>query len=169
MALPRKLKNFNVFKDGINFLGIVPELTLPKLSRKMEEFRAGGMDGPVDSDMGGELLTLDYTTGGIVKSALEDFGATSATASALRFAGAYQRDDTGDTDAVEVVVLGRPKEIDMGTAKPGEDTQHKFTMTCSYYRLSINGVVIIEIDRLNFIFNVGGVDRLAEQRRAMGL
>jgi uncharacterized protein len=169
MALPRKLKNFNLFNDGNNYLGLIGELTLPKLSRKMEEWRGGGMDTGVEADMGGELLTLEWTAGGIEPTALAQYGVTSVTGCMLRFAGAYQRDDTGDVDAVEVVVRGRHKEIDFGNAKPGEATQHKFTTSCAYYRLTVNGRDLIEIDALNMIFIVDGVDRLAEQRRALGI
>lgn len=169
MALPSKLKNFNVFNDGNNYQGKVGEITLPKLTRKMQETRLGGMDSPVDADLGGEKLTLEYTCGGMVKESIRQYGATQAGAYALRFAGAYQRDDDGGVDAVEVVVRGRLSEIDMGNAKPGDDTAHKFSISCAYYKLTINGVVMIEIDPLNFIFNVDGVDRLAEQRRAIGL
>lgn len=169
MALPSKLKNFVMFSDGYNHVGKIPEITLPKLSRKMEEIRNGGMDGGVEVDLGGELITLEYTAGGIVRELIRQFGATSANAYLTRFAGAYQRDDDASVDAVEVYVRGRPKEIDMGGAKGGDDTAHKYSISCAYYKLVINGFVEIEIDRLNFIFNVGGVDRLAEQRRAMGL
>jgi P2 family phage contractile tail tube protein len=147
MALPRKLKNFNLFNNGNNYLGQIAEITLPKLSRKMEEWRGGG----------------------IMLDALKQFGITSAIGCLLRFAGAYQRDDTGTTDAVEVVVRGRHKEIDFGAAKPADNTQHKFTTSCAYYKLTVNGEVLIEIDPLNFIFNVGGIDRLAGQRRALGV
>ncbi|MBJ9626117.1 phage major tail tube protein, partial [Burkholderia multivorans] len=34
MALPSKLKNFNVFEDGTSFVGEVTEIQLPKLTRK---------------------------------------------------------------------------------------------------------------------------------------
>jgi uncharacterized protein len=123
----------------------------------------------VDSDMGGEKLTIDWTAGGIIVEALRRFAATSATAVALRIAGAYQRDDTGEVDAVEVVVRGRYSEIDKGTSKPGETTSHKYTMSCAYYRLDINGRTEIEIDQLNMIYIVDGVDILADQRRAIGI
>ncbi|WP_252385024.1 phage major tail tube protein, partial [Escherichia coli] len=43
----------------------------------------------------------------------------------IRFAGSYQRDDTGETVAVEVVMRGRQKEIDTGEGKQGEDTESK--------------------------------------------
>lgn len=169
MALPRKLKNQNLFHDGNNFIGLVPEVTLPKLARKMEEYRAGGMDGPVDADVGGEKLTIDWTAGGMIVEALRTFAATSATAVALRFAGAYQRDDDGTVDAVEVIARGRYSELDFGSAKPGETTAHKYTMTCAYYRLDINGRTEVEIDQLNMIYMVNGVDILAGQRRAIGI
>ncbi|MBN8947204.1 MAG: phage major tail tube protein [Rhodanobacter sp.] len=169
MALPSKLKNFNLFNDGNNYLGKVSEITLPKLTRKVEEWRGGGMDTGVEVDMGGELIILEWTAGGLLDTALKQFGATAADAAALRFAGAYQRDDDGGVDAVEVIVRGRHKEIDLGNAKPGDTTAHKFTTTCSYYRLDINGTTVIEIDALAMVFNVGGVDRLAEQRRALGV
>ncbi len=38
MALPRKLKYLNLFNDGNNYIGVVEEMTLPKLSRKLEAY-----------------------------------------------------------------------------------------------------------------------------------
>lgn len=169
MALPRKLKNLNLFNDGNNYLGQIESVTLPKLSRKMEDWRGGGMDGAVQADMGQENIELAFSAGGLLDTALRQYGVTSASACLLRFAGAYQRDDTGDVDAVEVVVRGRHKEIDFGDAKPGDNTKHKYTTACTYYKLSVNGRVLIEIDLLNLVFVVDGTDRLADQRRALGV
>jgi len=169
MALPRKLKNFNLFGDGHNFMGQCNEVVLPKLTRKMEEHRGGGMNGPVDVDLGQEKLEMEHTYGGLMREIYEQYGATRADGVMLRFAGAYQRDDTDVVDAVEVIVRGRHSEIDPGTAKAGDDTEFKVTSTLSYYKLVINNEVVIEIDLLNFIEKVGGVDRLADQRSAIGL
>jgi uncharacterized protein len=169
MALPSKLKNFNVFADGVSFVGQVPEVELPKLSRKMEEFRGGGMNGPVEIDLGTEKLEMGLTMGGFVAGMFKAWGAAKHDAVAVRFAGAYQRDDTGDVDAIEVYVRGRYKEIEPGNAKAGDNADQKGTMSLSYYRLVANGETLIEIDLVNFIENVGGVDRLAQQRRAIGI
>ena len=57
----------------------------------------------------------------------------------------------------------------MGDAEPGADTEHSISTTCSYYKLIVNGTTEIEIDLLNMVEIVGGVDRLAEQRTAIGL
>jgi P2 family phage contractile tail tube protein len=169
MALPRKLKNFNLFNDGNNYLGQIEEVTLPKLSRKLEDWRGGGMDGPVGADLGQEAIELAWTAGGLLDTAISQYGITQASGCLLRFAGAYQRDDTGDVDAVEVVVRGRHKEMDFGSGKAGDNTQHKYTTACSYYKLTVNGRVLIEIDLINMVFVVDGVDRLAQQRRAIGI
>lgn len=168
MALPKKLKNFDLFQNGVSWLGQVPSVTLPKLSRKMEDFVAGGMAGAVEVDVGQEKLELSFTAGGLMPDALDQYAATTVDAVMLRFAGAYQSDSEGGYTAAEVVVRGRYKEVDMGDGKAQSDTEHKFTMPCSYYRLSINGVTKIEIDMLANKVIVNGIDRTAAQRNAMG-
>lgn len=42
MALPRKLKLMNLFIDGVSYLGVVQSVTLPKLTRKLENIAAAG-------------------------------------------------------------------------------------------------------------------------------
>lgn len=56
MGLPRKIKNFALFQDGVSFLGQIPELNLPKLTRKTEDYQDGGMAAPIKSDMDGWRL-----------------------------------------------------------------------------------------------------------------
>ena len=171
MALPRKLKNLNLFNDANSYVGVVKSVTLPPLGRKMESYRGGGMNGPVKADLGfsDDGIQFEWKTGGLDLIALRQFGAVNASGIALRFAGAFQRDDTGDVSAVEVVMRGRHETIEMGDAQPGEDTEHSIATTCSYYKLIVDNEDIIEIDLLNFIEKVNGVDLLEKQRAAIGL
>jgi P2 family phage contractile tail tube protein len=169
MSLPRVLKNFIVFNDGNAYLGEVPEATPPKLSRKMEEYRAGGMNGPVSLDLGMEALEFEWTAAGYMKSLFTQWGAPTHDAVLLRLNGAVQADDTGEVQAVELVMRGRHKEIDYGNAKAGEKTEIKVKSALSYYKLVIDGEVVMEIDFVNMIEIVGGVDRMAQIRQALGL
>lgn len=169
MSLPRKLKNFNLFNAGRNYLGEVTEITLPKLTAKMEEYRAGGMDAPIDIDMGQEKLVMEWTCGGYVKHAIEQFGTLKHDGVILRFAGALQADDVEATIPVEVVARGRHSEIDFGNAKPGDDTAVKISSSLSYYKLSIDGEDVIEIDIINMVKNINGKDLLQDVRMALGL
>lgn len=171
MALPRKLKNLNLFNDANSYVGVVKSVTLPPLGRKMESYRGGGMNGPVKADLGfsDDGIQFEWKTGGLDLIALRQFGAVNASGVALRFAGAFQQDDTGDVSAVEVVMRGRHESIEMGDNQPGEDTEHSITTTCSYYKLIVDNEEIIEIDLLNFIEKVNGVDMIEKQRAAIGL
>jgi P2 family phage contractile tail tube protein len=171
MALPRKLKNLNLFNDANSYVGVVKSVTLPPLGRKMESYRGGGMNGPVKADLGfsDDGIQFEWKTGGLDLTALRQFGVVNASGIALRFAGAFQQDDTGDVSAVEVVMRGRHETIEMGDNQPGEDTEHSITTTCSYYKLIVDNEEIIEIDLLNFIEKVNGVDMLEKQRAAIGL
>ncbi|MEB3733432.1 phage major tail tube protein [Halopseudomonas pachastrellae] len=171
MAMPRKLKNMNLFNDGVSYAGVVKNVTLPPLSRKMEGYRAGGMNGPVKTDMGlsDDGIQLEWTCGGLDLQVYRQWGITTVDGVLLRFAGAFQRDDTGEVSAVEVVVRGRHEELGTGDSAPGEDSEQSITTTCSYYKLTVDNEVLVEIDIMNMIEMVDGVDRLAEQRAAIGL
>lgn len=169
MGLPRKLKNFVLFMDGVSYLGEVPEVTLPKLSRKMEDYRSGGMNAPVKLDFGMEALEMDWTAAGYIKELLNQWGAPRHDAVLLRFAGALQADDSESINALEVVVRGRHSEIDYGNAKAGEGTAIKVKSAISYYKLTMDGETLIEIDAVNMVEVVGGIDRLAQVRAALGI
>lgn len=167
MSLPRKLKNFICFNDGTAYLGQVPEAELPTLTRKMEEYRGGGMNGPIKLDHGMEGLEFSWTLAGFERSLLTQWGTLTHNGVLLRFAGAIQSDDDPIAGALEVVMRGRHEEISFGTAKAGDNTQIKVKSTLSYYKLTLNGELLIEIDFVNMIENVGGTDRLAAVRAAL--
>lgn len=80
-----------------------------------------------------------------------------------------QRDDTGEVQAVELVVRGRHKEVDSGEWKTGESNTTKVTSTNSYAKLTINGEVLYEVDLINMVEIVDGVDLMEAHRNALGL
>jgi len=169
MALPRKLKNFILFVGADSYAGEVKTVTPPKLTRKMEDHQGGGMLGPVKVDVGMEALELAYTAAGMVHDQVKNFGKTTVDGLMLRFAGAMQRDDTGAVDAVEITVRGRYSEIDFGDQTAGSLNETKVTVPCSYYKLTVNGIILAEIDLVNMIETINGDDKLAAVRTALGI
>lgn len=168
MSLPSKLKNFNLFGDGNTWRALIDSVTLPKLTRKVEEWRGGGMHGPIDVDLGLEKLELTFKAGGFLLDGFRAFGAGAHNSNQWRFAGAYEDDSTGEVMAVEVLVRGRVREIDPGDAKAGDDTEHTHAISVSYYKLTVDGADVIEIDQPGMVFNVNGKDMLERIRRAIG-
>lgn len=166
--IPHKLKKSLLFNEGRSYLGETGEITLPKLSRKMEEWRGGGSGGPVMVDMGNDAIEFEWKVGGVARQVLGQYGEPRVDGLGLTFVGQYQSDDAGTNMMVEISVRGRHQEIDMGGAKDGDDTEWSVKTVCSYLKIEINGVEEIEIDLLNQVFRVRGVDRDAEWRAFIG-
>lgn len=170
MGFPRKLKQMMMFVNSVSYVGETNSVTLPKLDRKFEGYRSGGMNRSAKIDMGGgDDLDVEHTYGGPMRELIRQYGVSTMGGVQLRFAGAYENDDTGEVDSVEIVLRGRHEEIDRGEQKPGEGGEFKVKTACVYYKEIWNGVTEVEIDVLGMVEIVGGVDRLAEYRAALGI
>ena len=104
------------------------EIELPKLTVKTEEFRAGGMDAPVELDMGMEKLESTLTLSGVDRELLKLWGVAPGNLTPLTVRGSLQSED-GTVTSVEVRLRGHVKEIDWGTWKPGEKARSR---SCSH-------------------------------------
>lgn len=169
MGLPHKLKNYNVYADGDSYLGQIAEVTLPPIKVKGESWRGGGMLAEVDIDMGLEKLEAEVKYGGAVRGVLRKLGLVGVAGSLLRFVGAYQEDGAGGILAAELVMRGRLMELDPGNAKVGDNTEWTGKYTLAYLKWTLNGRVEVEIDMLNCVYIVDGVDRMAGIRAALQL
>lgn len=171
MALPRKLKHLNLFLDGENWIGVAEEYTPAKLAMKLEAYRGGGMPGAAHINMGLDdgALDTEFTFGGYEAALFKKQHQAKIDGVMLRFAGSFQRDDTAQVSAVEIVQRGRIKELDGGTLKTGDNSQQKPTMVNTYYKVTVDGEELVEIDLINMIWKVGGEDLMEEHRKAIGL
>jgi P2 family phage contractile tail tube protein len=166
--IPETLANMNLFADGVSFQGDVPSLTLPKLTLKTEEHRGGGMDAPVELDMGMEKQEAGFTTTGVRRESLKFFGLADGTAFNGTFRGAF-KGLKGKIIPVIVTLRGLLKEVDMGDWKAGDKAEIKHNVAVTYYKLEVDGRLIYEIDPLGMKRVINGVDQLAAQRSALGL
>jgi P2 family phage contractile tail tube protein len=162
------LKNMNLFVDGRGQAGNIEEITLPKLTSKTEEFRNGGMDAPVEVEMGMEKLEMDFTLTRFDKEILKLYGLSSGNIKPLTIRGSLSSEDGTETGVI-INLRGMIKEVDGGSWKPGDKATLKLSVALRYYKLTVGGEVIHEIDVPNMIRIIGGVDQLATQRANLGL
>jgi uncharacterized protein len=162
------LKNMNLFVDGRGMAGNIEEITLPKLTTKTEEFRNGGMDAPVEIEMGMEKLEMDATLTRFDKEILKMYGLAPGNMKPLTIRGSLSSED-GNEIPVIINTRGMIKEVDAGSWKAGDKATLKISIALRYYKLIVNGEVIHEIDVPNMIRIIGGVDQLATQRANLGL
>lgn len=162
------LKNLNLFIDGRGYAGMVEEVNLPKLTVKTEDFRAGGMDAPLALDMGMEKLEMDFSLVGFDRNILSLFGFVVPGTVSVTFRGALENGD-GSITAMVCRARGQIREIDPGTSKAGDKPSMKVVMDLVYYYMEHDGQPVVEVDVINLIRMVGGVDKLAGIRSAIGL
>lgn len=165
--LPRHLRNFNVMIDGFGFAGRADEVTLPKLAITTEAHRAGGMDSPVDVDMGMELMELSIVLSDYDESVISGFGLLGLGVP-ITLRGAIERQGEA-AQPVVIKMLGGLKSRDAGTWSVGKKQTTTLTYSVKKYSEDINGVQYINIDVENMIRVINGVDQLATQRAAIGL
>lgn len=166
--LPRHLRNFNVMIDGRGYAGRADEVTLPPLTLTTESHRAGGMDMPVDVDMGMELMELSVVLSDYDEAVIAAFGMLESAGVPLRIMGAIQRQGEA-AQSVDVRCLGFLKGRDTGTWTTGTKQTTTLTYNVRKYSETINGQLMVDIDAENMIRVINGVDQLASQRAAIGL
>lgn len=163
--LPKSLKGFTAYVDGYGFLGRLAGGALPKVKIKTDEHRDGGMDGATDLDFGLEKMEASLTFSEYDPNILKAVGRRDAP---ITLRGSAE-DENGGGEAIVANLRGLVVEADPGEWKAGEPkVEAKLNMTPDFYRLTIGGEEIYEIDVLGCVRRIGGVDQLAQRRANLG-
>lgn len=168
MQLPLVLKGFNLFVEGSNLHGLLVDVTRPKVAMKTETYQGGGMVGEVTLEQGIEAMEMEITAKGYSAELLRQFGGTIA-GKTVRYQGALQQDDEEGYSELVGEARGRFVETDRGSDKQAEGGESKFKFVPTYWKETLNGEELVEIDLLGQKFAVAGDDRLKGFRAALGL
>ena len=91
----------------------------------------------------------------------------------IEIRGNIQQLDAGSgkfvNKAVKIVAKSMPKKIGIGKFEAGKKMEPETELELYYYKLWIGGRELVELDKLNFIFVLNGVDQLAEVRANLGM
>lgn len=162
--------NFAVYEEATEYYGMA-EVALPELSSITQEVQGAGINGTLESVVLGHVeamsMTMNFRT--LTKNAVK---LAEPRNHILDLRAAQQEHDTvsGKTNVVKVkhVLVVRPKKLNPGKlaqASPGEVSGE---YAVSYFATYIDGEKMVEIDILNFIYFINGIDYLAEVRKALG-
>ena len=168
MAAEDILKYLNLIVDGRGYAGKIEEYNAPDLQVATEEFRAGGMDAPIDIDMGLEKLTCSFVLASYDANVLALWGVKQGSAVQFTARGSLENLN-GTTKKVVHNMRGKLIQLARGTWGSGNKPSLTCTVSLRYYREVIDGNVINEIDVINMVRNINGVDQLAEHRANIGL
>lgn len=168
MAAEDILKYLNLFVDGRGHAGKIEEYSPPDLSIATEEFRGGGMDAPIDIDMGQEKMTCSFVLTSYDRDVLSLWGVKSGAPVQLTARGSLESLD-GAATAVIHNMTGKLISVARGTWGSGNKPSLTIGMSLRYYREVHGGVVVNELDAVNMVRIANGVDQLAAHRANIGI
>lgn len=169
--IPEKLINFKCYNDANDLIGVT-DIDLPSIEYMTETVKGAGVAGEIDSPTMGHFSNLEtkLTWRTIEKSLLKLAG---NKAHMLDLRGAQQKYDpvTGEYKVVPVKILikGATTNTELGKFEQGATVGSTTTISTHYLKVLVDGETLIEIDKYNYIANVGGTDWLTEVRKALGL
>lgn len=166
--IPEKIVNYNVYDEGKKLVGVAGEITLPSLEAMSEEISGAGIAGSYESPTPGHFgsITMEIPFRTLIESTfslLEPRGRT------LTFRASQQSYDVASGRiahrGLKITVKTMPKSISLGTLGIGKPTETSNTVEVMYLKIEENGVVLLELDKINFIFVVNGIDVFADIRK----
>ena len=165
------LRYFAVYCNRNAYMGEVSELKVPDFKLKMEEFRGGGMDIPVEADLGMEKLETEFKLFSWDDKVFRRFGQLgNAQSTPLTFRGHFQSQDNNPLiTRVQINMDVRVKDRTSEAWKPGSKAEITIKCAIDFYEEFHNDSLIYRIDPLGFQRIIDGEDQLAEARISLGL
>jgi P2 family phage contractile tail tube protein len=168
--LEQHIKDFDVYENGVRYYGRA-SATLPDLSSLTTTISGSGIAGNIDAPVTGHFdamtLALDFrlTTG----DALTLFQ-QRAHHIELRVANELQDTVTHEfiDQAVKHVFVVHPKKYSGGKVAPSSTADASGEFSVHYWATYVDGKKMLEIDQLNSICIVDGVDYLAGSNSILG-
>lgn len=168
--IPDKIINFNVYSDTEKLLGVSGEVTLPDFEPMTETLSGAGILGEIESPtpghFGSQEIEIQFRT--LTQSAFKVFENDSNT---FIFRAAQQSravtSNKSEVRPLKIVVKGASKGGNLGKLGVGAPTETTVKLEIYYIKVEENGETLLELDKLNCIYVVNGVDKLADIRNAI--
>jgi len=165
-----RLTNANVYVDGQSQLGKAEEVNLPDITFMLSEHKALGMIGKFELFSGIDKLEATIKWNAFYADVLKKF-ADPRKAMKLQIRSSLETHDSNGLVA-EVPCVAyltvQSKNFPAGNYKQHDNVEATSKLTCTAYKLEIDGAEVIDYDALANIYSVDGVDIFATYRANIG-
>ena len=164
--IPEKINMFNVYQDGNKLIGISEEVTLPDFESLTETISGPGILGEIDSPTVGHFGSMEMEIPYRTIDCATDLVTTSGVVDITLRASEQSTTGTGEVKfkSMRVTVRGKIKKFSAGSLKQGSAMGSSVTIEVLYILIFVDGKTAIELDKLNCIYKVNGIDLLEEVR-----
>ena len=137
------------------------EITLPDLEYLTETLSGAGINGEIDLPTLGQIgaATLSISERSLGENSIE-ISEPKTQNLELRWAVMALDEATGTVQTVDkkLIFKGLPKKLTLGKLAPNSAEESAIDFEMLYLKYIVRGVVKIEIDKINDVFKVNGVD-----------
>ena len=163
MLKPEVLKNMNLSVDGVGQAGAIKSIALPEIAYSVEDYKAGGLDMPIEIETGMEKLSLSFTVNRI------DSRLQAGLGQSVSYTVRGALDEDGQVKPFVIKMRGRANKVARGALEAGTMAETTVDVNLRYYEEIIDGKTVTKIDAERMIRLINGVDQLADQRAAIGV
>ena len=164
-----KINAYNVYRDSKKLVGLSDEVTLPDFEGLTETISGPGILGEIDEPLlghfGASEIEVPFRT--LNEEMFDLLAQGQAVNLTLRMSTQAIVESTMATDFMpsRVVINGKSKGFTGGSAKQGQGTGSSVKVEIIYILIEVNNKKKFELDKLNFVYKVNGVDLLAKVRK----
>lgn len=163
-----KIHSYRVYSAG-EVVAAGDSLSLPSVDNKTVTVGGAGILGEYESPAEGHVDSMEQEIPfNTISSEYFEFiekvnnGADITIRAALQYKDAATQ--TLDTVPIKITERGSIKGFAPGEIKNADVMGSSVTINLTYLKIEINGKEMLEIDRLNMIYKINGVDRLKKIR-----
>ncbi len=166
--LATKINAYNVYSAGRKFVGISDEVTLPDFEALTETLSGAGILGEIDEPLlghfGASEIEIPFRT--MDDDMFKLVNQQSAVDLTLRMSTQAIDQSKMSTDFLpsRIVIKGKNKALTGGSVKQGAGTKSSVKVEILYILIEVNKKKKFELDKLNFVYKVNGVDLLKKVR-----
>lgn len=166
-----KLAAFAVWKGGERKIGVA-DVTLPDIEYMTESIKGAGIAGEVDMPTAGHTSSMTTSLNWRTING-DNIDLIAPKAHDLEFRGAQQVFEAGSGEflvqEVKINIRGLPKKGGIGKMDTSAKTDSSNELETIYLKVTIDGVVKIEIDKFNYKHVINGTDYMLPFRAALGI
>lgn len=147
--------------NGLKRIHDLVSITYPDIELLSETLKGAGINGEIDLPTYGQLgaLAVEVSLHGLSTDTIKLFGQKRQELE-HRWASQVLNSETGASEIVgkKIIFKGLPKKIGIGSIEPNKAEEPTAEFEVIYLKYVIGNKVALEIDKLNDVFKVDGVD-----------
>ncbi len=167
IVFPEVINNFRVYNDANRIMGTTAEISIAELQAMTATVSGAGILGEYNTSVVGmfQSMSQEIPFRMIDRDYFNMLNTGEQSKIVLRSSVQQRNRETGgtiSTSAMRFVFRGHPTAAKFGTVKIGDLMNASITLELTYLLAEIDGMTMLELDKLNSVYKVAGKDLLKD-------